>query len=111
MNGAPKTPPFDPSSRYYSVDIGELTLSDSRVVRYVRRRFIAPPSRFETLTEHSVVQGDRIDNVAAHYLGDPEQYWRICDANAVIRPDSLTEIVGRRFRITLPEGIPGTRDA
>ncbi len=109
MTKAPTTPPFDPTSRYYSVDTGELTLADGRIVRYVRRRFIAQPSQFETLAEHSVVQGDRIDNIAARYLGDPEQYWRICDANAVIRPDSLTEPPGRRFRITLPEGIPGAR--
>ena len=25
-----------------------------------------------------------------------------------MRPDELTEVLGRRLRITLPEGIPGT---
>ena len=36
-------------------------------------------------------QGDRLDNIAARYLGDPEQFWRICDANGAMRPDELTD--------------------
>ncbi|MFL5804527.1 MAG: hypothetical protein ACJ8CR_22625 [Roseiflexaceae bacterium] len=47
----------------------------------------------------------------AGYLDDPEQFWRICDANRAMRPDELTETVGRRLRITLPEGIPGMPNA
>ena len=54
-----------------------------------------------------MTEGERLDNIAAQYLGDPEQFWRICDANGAMRPDELTETVGRRLRITLPEGIPG----
>ena len=46
----------------------------------------------------------------ARYLGDPEQFWRLCDANAALRPDELME-VGRWLRITLPEGIPGIPNA
>jgi hypothetical protein len=53
-----------------------------------------------------VTQGDRLDNIAAKYLGDPEQFWRLCDANGAMRPDALTETIGRWLRITLPEGIP-----
>jgi hypothetical protein len=109
MIGAPKTPPFGPTSRYAMTELGELALPDGGTARYVRRRFIAPPSRFETLTEHTVLEGERIDIITAHYLGDAEQYWRVCDANAVIRPEELTETAGRRIRITLPEGIPGAR--
>ncbi len=50
--------------------------------------------------------GERLDLIAARYLGDPEQSWRQCDANGAVRPEELEE-VGRRVRITLPEGIPG----
>ena len=53
----------------------------------------------------------RLDNLAAEYLGDPEQFWRICDANGVLRPDELTDTIGRRIRITLPDGIPGAPNA
>jgi len=109
-NNAPKTPPFDVTSRYYPIEIAQLQRPDGSAVRYVRRRFIAQPSQFETLTEHTVVQEERIDNIAANYLGDPEQYWRICDANVAIRPEELTATVGRRIRITLPDGIPGGKN-
>lgn len=110
MSTAPKTPPFDPASRYYGVETAEIALADGRTLTYVKRRFIAQPSHFETLTYHTVIEGDRIDNVAAQQLGDPLQYWRICDANAAMAPDDLTETPGRRIRITLPEGIPGVRN-
>ena len=70
-----------------------------------------PPERFALLQEHTVSQGDRLDNLAAQYLGDPEQFWRLCDANGAMRPEELTETVGRRLRITLPEGIPGRPNA
>ncbi|MFZ1707308.1 MAG: LysM domain-containing protein, partial [Anaerolineae bacterium] len=63
------------------------------------------------LQEHTVAEGERPDLIAAAYLGDPEQFWRLCDANGVMRPEELTEEVGRRLRITLPEGIPGLPDA
>jgi hypothetical protein len=58
-----------------------------------------------------VAQGDRLDNLAARYLGDPEQYWRLCDANRALRPDELIETVGRQLRITLPQGVPGVPSA
>jgi hypothetical protein len=48
------------------------------------------------------VQGDRLDNLAARYVGDPEQFWRICDANDIMRPEELTEEVGRTFKIGFP---------
>jgi hypothetical protein len=72
---------------------------------------VPPPERFALLQEHVVTQGERLDNITARYLDDPEQFWRICDANRALRPDELTETVGRRLRITLPEGIPGMPNA
>jgi len=63
------------------------------------------------IQEHSVIQGDRLDNLAAQCLGDPEQFWRLCDANGAIRPDELTDTIGATVRITLPQGIPGPKNA
>jgi hypothetical protein len=102
---------FPPNSRYHGVAIRELETPDGEIVVYLERRFVPSPDRFSILLEHAVVQGDRLDNITARYLGDPEQYWRVCDANAAMRPDELTEDVGRRLRITLPEGIPGVDGA
>lgn len=102
---------FAITSRYYSTKTAQLETAEGRKIIYLRRRFVPPPERFDLLQEHTVTEGDRIDNIAAQYLGDPEQFWRICDANGAIRPDELTETIGRRLRITLPEGIPGTPNA
>jgi hypothetical protein len=59
----------------------------------------------------TVRDGDRIDRMSAQYLGDPLLYWRICDANGVLRPDELTEIAGFSLRITLPAGVAGGTSA
>ena len=99
------------TSRYYGIPTAKLETEDGGKFVYVRRRFVPPPERFELLFEHLVTQGERLDLITAQYLGDPEQFWRLCDANGAIRPDELTETVGRRLRITLPEGIPGTPNA
>jgi hypothetical protein len=98
---------FPPTSRYYGIERVEKETPDGRKIVFLRRRFVPPPERFELLLEHSVSEGERLDNITAEYLGDPEQFWRIADANGAVRPEELTETVGRRLRITLPEGIPG----
>jgi len=102
---------FATTSRYYGLASVTWARSDGVEIRYVTRRFVPPPKRLATLRDHVVAEGDRLDNLAALYLGDPEQYWRLCDANRTMRPDELTETVGSRLRIGLPEGIPGGEDA
>jgi hypothetical protein len=102
---------FPPTSRYYVIKTQELEEPDGRQIVYLRRRFIPPVERFALLMEHIVTEGERLDNITFKYLGDPEQFWRICDANGVMRPDELTETLGLRIRITLPEGIPATPNA
>jgi hypothetical protein len=98
---------FPTNSRYQNVETAKLTRPDGSEVVYLERRFVPQPERFALLQEHGVVEGDRLDNLAARYLGDPEQFWRVCDANRAMRPDALTDEIGRRLKITLPEGIPG----
>jgi hypothetical protein len=95
------------TSRYSSVGLARLETADGETTVYLRRRFVPQPERFALLREHLVTQGDRLDNVTAQYLGDPEQFWRLCDANRALRPDELTDEIGRRLRITLPEGLQG----
>ena len=95
---------FPRSSRYHGVPLAARPRTDGQLVVFVRRRFVPPPDRFTTLQEHVVVERERLDLIAATYLGDPEQFWRLCDANGAIRPAEL-EVVGKRLRITLPEGL------
>jgi hypothetical protein len=100
--------PFPATSRYYLTEIATYETAEGKMIRYLRRRLLPRPERFTLIQEHAVTQGDRLDNITARYLSDPEQFWRVCDANSAMRPDALTEEIGRRIRITLPEGIPGT---
>jgi hypothetical protein len=102
---------FAITSRYYGLATATLEMPDHRKIVYLRRRFVPSADRFQLLVEHTVAQGDRLDNIAAQYMDDPEQFWRIADANNAQQPDDLTTPVGRRLRITLPEGIPGTPNA
>jgi hypothetical protein len=45
-----------------------------------------------------VVQGDRLDNLAARYFGDAELYWRLCDANGAVRPTGAYRSAGDDHR-------------
>lgn len=102
---------FTVTSRYYAIDTATMTLPDGTTVAYVRRRIVPPAERFSPLLTYTVAEGDRPDNVAAEYLGDPEQFWRLCDANNTLEPEDLTATPGSTVRITLPEGVPGLPNA
>ena len=102
---------FEPTSRYYGKPLTASVTPEGETVVHTTRRFVPPPQNFELLQFHYVTEGDRLDNLAHHYLGDAQQFWRLCDANGVDTPDDLTDEAGSSIRITLPEGIPGVGDA
>ena len=96
---------FPVTSRYYGIEIAKYETPDGREIAYLRRRFIPAVSPDAPLiAEHVVKQDERLDNITARYLGDPEQFWRLCDANNAMRPEELTDEIGRRLRIPLPQG-------
>lgn len=79
--GVPTSPSFPPSSRYYAIEVTTLVTKDGRTITYLKRRFLPQPENFQVLQEYIVRDGDRLDNITAQFLNDPEQFWRICDAN------------------------------
>ena len=89
---------FTATSRYMNLETATYEIPGGETVVYVRRRFL-PPFCGSVLVEHQVVESDRLDNITTHYLGDPEQFWRICDANWAMLPDDLTAEIGRRLNI------------
>jgi hypothetical protein len=95
---------FDPTSRYHDVETATCTVTDAggrdRVIPYKRRRVIPAQDDLPTLAEHRVAEGDRLDSIANTYAGDPTLFWRLCDANGVLRPAEL-ESVGRVIRIAM----------
>lgn len=102
---------FPATSRYHGAETAVLETEKGKPTVYLLRRFAPPPENFSLLKVYTVTQTDRLDTITAKQLGDPGQFWRLCDANAAMDPLELTETVGRKLRITLPEGIPGVSDA
>jgi hypothetical protein len=93
---------FPPTSRYFNTEIARRENVDGSEVVYLRRRLLPALRTIIVLTEHGVTEGDRLDNVTAQYLGDPEQFWRLADANNALQPEELTREIGRRLNIPLP---------
>jgi len=91
---------FFRGSRYEIVPTLEMPLPDGRTIRYKGMRFIADGGA--DVFAHTVTQGDRLDLIAFRAYRDPEQFWRLCDANRAFRPDELTERSNRRLRIPIP---------
>jgi len=98
--------PSNPSSRYYGTGVEQITLPSGTVVSYLSRRIIPPSSVYTQTQKYSVVAGDRLDNLAARFLGDPILFWMIADANGVEDANELTAEPGRVILIPLVSGIP-----
>jgi hypothetical protein len=94
---------FPPTSRYYNIETAKLVTADGHENIYLRRRFLPDLRTVIVLAEHTVTEGDRLDNVTGQYLGDPEQFWRVADANEEMQADELMTPVGRPVRIPLPQ--------
>ena len=94
---------FDHTSRYFLLETGTFITQDNKSVAYKRRRFLPRGSRMPLLAEATVNDGDRLDVITARTLGDPQQYWRVADANDSMSPTELTEEVGRAIRIPVPQ--------
>lgn len=96
---------FPVTSRYCGIETAKYEAADGREIVYLRRRFVPVVTpNIPLIAEHTVTQGERLDNITARYLGDPEQFWRVCDANNARQPEELTAEIGRRLRIPFPQG-------
>jgi hypothetical protein len=91
------------TSRYYTAGTAVLDADGERPVLYLLRRFVPRPERLIPVGEHVVEAGQRTDHIAASALGDPELFWRICDANRAVFAEDLVREPGRRLRVTMPE--------
>ena len=98
--------PTNPNSRYYGCGVEQITLSNGLVVSYLSRRIIPQMSIYTKTQNYSVVAGDRLDNLAARFVGDPILFWMIAEANAAMDASELTAEPGRSILIPLVSGIP-----
>jgi hypothetical protein len=104
---------FPTDSRYYGFSVQQYTAPNGQVVPYLARRIVPQPGapNYATINHYTVSQGDRLDIIAAQYLGDPLMAWLICDANGAMRPYDLVATPGTVLAITTPQGIPGGMSA
>ncbi len=94
---------FDTTSRYYTLETATHTTSDGREITYVRRRFLRQGEDMSLLVEVTVSDGDRLDLITTRALGDPEQFWRVADANNAMNPLDLTAEPGETLRVAVPQ--------
>ena len=94
---------FEPTSRYYPIETTTYTGPDGEQHTYVRRRFLPRGEDQPLLAEVTVTDGDRLDLITARTLGDPEQFWRIADANDAMSPFDLSDEIGRTLRVPFPQ--------
>jgi hypothetical protein len=111
--GVVPTVTFPTDSRYYGTGTLTCVTPAGETITYLARRIVPQPGtpNFATIASHSVRQGDRLDLIAAKYLGDPLIFWLICDANGAIEPADLVATIGRVLSITTPLGVPGAPNA
>jgi hypothetical protein len=93
---------LSPGSRYYALETATLGGPDGRPIAYKRRRFLPRGADLPLLLETALAEGERLDLLTARTLGDPEQFWRVCDANDAIDPEEL-EVIGRVLRVPVPQ--------
>jgi hypothetical protein len=93
---------FEPNSRYYNLETATLTTPEGEEITYIRRRFLPRGEDLPLLVEITVTQGDRLDNLTARTLGDPEAFWRVADANNTMNPEDLTTEPGKSIRVPIP---------
>jgi hypothetical protein len=98
--------PTNPSSRYYGAAVEFYTAPNGVQVAYLQRRILPQASIYTSLQTYAVSDGDRLDNLAYKFLGDPILYWMICDANSAVDPNLLTATPGYSIQIPLAAGIP-----
>ncbi|MGB8700543.1 MAG: hypothetical protein WCD18_14095 [Thermosynechococcaceae cyanobacterium] len=94
---------FEYASRYYNLETAQFTTPEGRVVAYKRRRFLPLNAGQTAIAEVKVTEGDRLDFLTAKVLGDPEQFWQLCDMNHAMSPADLIHPIGRTLQVVLPQ--------
>lgn len=93
---------FARGSRYENVADAAHVDGAGREITYKRLRIIPTP---RGVIGHTVARQDRLDLIANRYFGDPEQFWRIVDANEGMMPPELVAEIERRLVIPLVGGV------
>lgn len=93
---------FSNNSRYHHLQDRVHTSSTGATVMYKSRRLLALERPLNSPFDIETRAGERPDLLAHRILGDPQLYWRLCDANGVVEPNELTAVAGRRIKSPMP---------
>ena len=93
---------FDASSRYAKIENATYVDPSGTIITYKRRRFL-PDASMPLLAELPIQDGERLDNFTARTLGNPEHYWRICDANNTMNPVDLEARPNQQLKVPVPQ--------
>jgi hypothetical protein len=88
---------FDPKSRYVKPPLESYSATDRRGRKVTALPMTEPPVE-ASVGQYVRKQGQRLDHLAASFLGDPHGYWRIAELNGAVLPDALAETA----RIPIP---------
>jgi hypothetical protein len=91
------------ASRYAVLEDAVYESPDGRQIKYKQRRFLPQGESIPAQYLVGVAIGDRLDSITARTLGDPEQFWQVCDANDCMNPFDLTAELGRTLRVPIPQ--------
>jgi hypothetical protein len=92
---------FFQGSRYEKVDTAQIADRTGQVILYKKVRFItATPA----VLGHTLVQGERLDQISYSFYKDAQRFWRICDANYAMWPDDLVSQANVTILIPPSEG-------
>ncbi|MFC8095402.1 hypothetical protein [Streptomyces sp. NPDC057301] len=79
---------FEPPSRYATVETYNVPDHRGRLVEVVA---VPPAPATPSAGIHRTRQGERLDHLAARYLGDATLWWRIAERNDVMLTAALAE--------------------
>ena len=82
---------FDQRSRYRDVQDAEYVTETGRVVVYRLRRILPRIEDLHMRGSVQVIPNERVDHLTARTIGDPLQFWQLCDANGVMHPTELLD--------------------
>jgi isochorismate synthase EntC len=94
---------FDQRSRYRDVENAKHVTESGRVVVYRRRRILPIVDEMQMRGSVQLIPNERIDHLAARTVGDPLQFWQLCDANGAMHPTQLFEAAQGQIVIPQPQ--------
>jgi len=88
---------FSSRSRYASAPDALYAEPGGRQIPFKQLRRIPTDAPIQGM--HVVGEQERFDLVAYTHYGDPEQFWRVCDANRGTWPEDLLAVPGRQLLV------------